>query len=274
MIVKRMVEGTARKVARYEFSTPTKGEGQVTRQEIQRRLITRAEQFAHARHYAGLGKFQQIDYKKAVAELSPEERAIERGFTVREPSQQQRASRHLAERVRHFTQEGHTPAEAISRATEEHKRSGLGQISLPRNSPWTVQGQQEQREEAHRFAMVSGSRIGYEQVRLHDAGPGTLSTTHDEKLRTGRELLPRQVAAAVMYRGAAQPGQAERDWLDHWFGVLNPPPAPVAGGGNAAELSAYNRMREQFLDDLMERARQLLRDPAERAKLQPTKLGG
>lgn len=144
MEIKRMVEGTARKVARYEFSMP-KGEGHVTRQEIQRRLITRAEQFAHARQYTGLGKFQQIDYEKAMAELSPEERAIERGFApAREPSQQQRASRHLAERVRHFAQEGHTHSQAIDLATKEHLRSGLGQINLPKNSPWAAQGQQEQ----------------------------------------------------------------------------------------------------------------------------------
>lgn len=273
MEIKRMVEGTARKVARYEFSTP-KGEGHVTRQEIQRQLIKRAEQFAHARHYTGLGRFQQIDYEKAVSELSPEERAIERGSTVREPSQQQRASRHLAERVRHFAQEGHTRAEAVATATEEHRRSGLAALHLPRNSPWAVQGQQEQREEAHRYAKVAGAKIGNIAVKLHDAGSGVSLSTHDEKLRTARELLPRQVAASVMYRGGSQPGQAERDWLDHWFGVLVPPPAPVAGGGNAAELAAYNRMREQFLDDLMERAQQLLRDPAERAKLQPTKLGG
>lgn len=196
------------------------------------------------------------------------------GVVRREPTQQEGASGHLAEMIRmNIKTKGYTRKQAIGKALAEEGhglRSRRAGFPLP-----TADGlSPEQREESDRMSLFYNKERMPDDVLKRYAGPGVLSTSHNEALRTAREVLPRQVAASVMHRGASQPGQPERDWLDHWFGVLVPAPSPEAGGMNRQPLLDYNAAREKFLADMIEEARQLLRDPAERAKLRPTPLGG
>lgn len=283
MIVKRMVASDDGTVRRYTLPMDVMpiGEGQMNtqREGIQAGVVRRAEEFAHARSYRGAGRFELADYQKALAERSPQERAAERGLGPiqgREPGQRVRAERHFAQQVKTHMGTGLTRVAAIEKATEAERRSGLAEVraAVP-CTPWAAQGWQVRQEQVALFSKLSGSRIGNTTIKLHAEGsPLDHTTTHDEALRTARDVLPRQVAASVLYRGAALPTQAERDWVDHYFCVVNPPPPPTPGGSGAPALADYNRQRQAFIATVIEEARRLLRDPAERQKLRPSPLGG
>lgn len=111
------------------------------RELLQDRVIRRAEQFAHERHYTGPGRFQKCDVDKALAELSPEERQIERGLTGRwreSGSQQARASKHLAEEIAKHRAYGYSHADAIKRAlTEEHPKLKARRLGIDPIVPLT-----------------------------------------------------------------------------------------------------------------------------------------
>jgi hypothetical protein len=109
--------------------------------------------------------------------------------------------------------------------------------------------------------------------RCYAAGSGADETTHADKLKTTVDLVAKRIAADVMLAGESHPGQRHRDWASAWFAIMSPPPAPISGGGNTAVLSAYNKERQDTIEDILQAARDLLRDPAARATISPTPLG-
>ena len=284
MIVKHMIGAKARCRKTYEFPkfnmTPTEGAPSMrSKEEIEAAVIGRAEQFAHQRNYTGPGKFESVDYKKALAEISPEERALERGLPPDEddgqiePTQRERASRHFAERIKHYEGGGHTKAIAVTLAKAEE--GGLKEVraGLPRHSPWAAEDEQTRRDEVARFSRLTGARPGEVTVKAHAARSGPLSTIEQEKLRTARPTLVRQVAADCLHRGRTQPDHHSWRWVDSWFGANVPPPPPTPGTDGAAALAGYTTAREAFLDEVIEAARALLRDPQAANLLRPTPLG-
>lgn len=264
MQIRKMVATDAGTVRRYTLSlnlTPEEDMPKMSTQaEIQHGLIMRAEALAMREGYQGPGKFTPKHYQLALAERSPSERGVERGFASippREPSQQQRASRHLAERVRYFAQEGHTRADAVAMASKEHLRSGLGQISLPRNSPWDAAGERTQRNEVHRFAKLNST--------------GVYPTTHGEAALTGADLLPMKVAASVLARGGNTPNQIEIAWVSDWWGTNQPAPRPTPQA-DPRILDKYNKARLRFVEDVCKEVTAIFRDPVKRNQIAPAKL--
>ena len=288
MIVKRMVVPDDVKVRRYTSPLElTPGlEDTMTSRDVQERAIRRAEELAHARNYMGAGRFEQIDYEKALSELSPEERALERGFgpvATREPSQAQRASKHHAERIVHLTQMGYSRSAAVEKARAEERRTGLDEVraAVP-HTPWSAQDQQHREDGARAFSLAAGSRIGGEMVRDYEAGPGVGETLNAAKRAMSRDTLVRALAASVLYRGGSVPDARERSFADSWFEANFPPPAPVPGAGpgtvagsppGSHRLDGYNKERERFLESVMQGVRAVLRDPAQRQQLRPGPLG-
>lgn len=260
MQTKKMVAPDAGTVRRYDMPmrlTPRQEDHVRGRTEIQARTMQRAREFADRRGFKG-GSFEVADYQKALSELSPEERAIERGLgSLTGASQQQRASRHLAERVRHFAQQGHARAEAIAMATQEHQSSGLAALNLPRNSPWAAAGERTQRNEVHRFAKLNST--------------GVYPTTHGEAALTGADLLPSKVAASVLARGGNTPNQIEIAWVGDWWEVNQPAPRP-APQADPRILDEYNKARLRFVEDVCTEAAAILRDPVKRNQIAPAKL--
>jgi hypothetical protein len=280
MQTKEMVasEGTVRRYTLPMNVTP-KGEGQMPRMnsqaDIQRSLILRAEELAVREGYQGPGKFTPKYYRLALAERPPSERAAERGFRSspsRELSQQSRAAKHYAEQIRTHMDKGLSRPEAISRATEEHKRSGLAQLTLPRNSPWAAAGERTQRNEVHRFAKVAGAKIGNVAVKLHaETDSPLLPTTHQEKAATEVGLLAARVAASVLARGGNTPNQIEIAWVSDWWEVNQPTPRPVPQA-DPRILDEYNKARLRFIEDVVQAAAAILRDPVKRNQIAPAKL--
>lgn len=139
-------------------------------------------------------------------------------------------------------------------------------------------GQARSLREAHRLACAESpalaERAGADpalrgdpaaQVKLH-AGPGTQVPTHGEARTLPRDVLVRQIAAAALTQGLWRPGPDARALADTWVGWNFP--APPAGSGTAV-LDSYNLLRERTVNEIVEAARRLLADPAERAKLHP-----
>lgn len=293
MQIKRMVGAKARCVKRYDVPqfnvTPGEGAPRMrSRADIQDAVIGRAEQFAHQRNYTGPAKFETIDYKKALAELSPEERELERGFVpvgAGEGNQAAAASRHFAERIRHYEQRGHAKAIAVTLAEGEERASGLHKTraNLPTGSPWAAQGQQEQQDEIHRFSKLTGQRRGEIMVKTHAAGGGPDQTTAEAMRELSVDALVRRLAASVLHRGFARPDHAERAFADLWYAINFPPPLPTPGAGPATipgsrpgsgdKLDDYNQRRQATVESVMDQTRRLLADPAQRHTLSPMPLG-
>lgn len=280
MEIKRMVGGVAKHTKVYELPRLTPNEetpSMRTREEVQQKVCARAEELAVADQHRGPGHFAEQHYHLALREISPADKDIERGLapTDGDGNQAAAASRHLAEEITRHEHHGYSRDEAIKKATDEERASGLHQTraALPKDSPWAVAGEKEQQDAARHFSRMTGQRRG-EIVAKAYAGPGPLSTTHEEKLRTSRPVLVNQVAASCLDRNIPQPDGHERAWIDAWFGVNVPPPAPIAGTDSRAALSGYNKARAEFISEVMEAARVVLRDPQARAALRPTRLGG
>lgn len=277
MIIKRLVT-PEQNVRRYtlppmELTPDEEGARMSSQAEVQQVAIARAKEFADRRGFAG-GGYELVDYTKALSEMSPEDKAVERGVSTEdgdslaEPTQRQRASTHFAERLCHYEQRGHTKAIAVTLAKDEERASGLHQVraGLPANSPWAVAGQQEQQDDIRRFSKLTGQHPG-EIVAKAYAGPDPLSITHEENRRRSRTELVQREAVSCLRRNIAQPDGQERARIDEWFADNFRTPRPTSGGGSAADVAAHNALREQTIEGIMEDVRRILRDPAARAAL-------
>jgi len=244
-----------------------------SRDDIQAALTTRAEELAVARGYSGVGRFERLDYERALAEISPADRAMERNLgpitpeevEVRELEVWQAANPHAKD---------HAELRHLAKQAIEKRRAYLHQDQAA--AMLIRQGKARSLREA--FAMANAAAPDIAKLAglpiEQDYGAGPAETSHEAALRASRAALVRQVAASALQRGISQPDGHERDWIDSWYGTNLPPPPPVARTDQQAAMDAYNARREQFVEGVLQDARRALADPAERAKLKPTRLGG
>lgn len=274
MQIKKMVTPDDKKVRRYTMPmdlTPTQEEPRMrTQAEIQAETVQRAEELAVRDGFQGPGKFAMKHYTLALGERSSQERELERGFVPvgADEGQAAAASRHLAKEITRHEQKGYSRDEAVELAKDDERRSGLHQTraNLPTGSPWAVAGEKEQQDAARHFSLMTGQRRG-DVIEKRYAGPGPLSTAHEENRRTSRTELVKREAVSCLRRNIAQPDGQERHRIDEWFADNFPTPRPTSGGGSAADVAAHNALREQTIEAIMEDVRRILRDPAARAAL-------
>ncbi len=272
-----MVVGTATKTRRYDVpmkQTPDDEGGFVrTQYEVQQRAIAQAREFADRRGYKG-GGFEFADYEKALSELGPHERAAERNLGATTPEEVEARELQVWQTANPHHAKDHPELRHLAKQAIEKRRAYLHQDQLA--ASYIRRGEARSLREA--FALANAAAPDIAKLAglpiEQDYGAGPAETSHEAALRTNRATLVRQVAASALQRGVSQPDGYERAWVDSWFGVNVPPPPPVAGTSNQAELDRYNKERETFIERILEEARALLGDPAERAKLKPTKLGG
>lgn len=289
--------------------TPTEGTSSMrSRAEIQRALIVRAEELAMKEGHHGPGKFAERHYKLACQEISPEARAIERGFIpAREPGQRVRAYRHQDQLAAMYLQQGRakTLAEAWTLANQAAPAiAAQAQALTVQQAPdgrWCVMKDSEPvqcfrtKEEADAYqTSLRGPDTETEEGARHmslffrdaryAAGSGPAETSHAAMRAMSREVLVRRLAASAMHGGRADVNETERAFADAWFGENFPPPSPRSGAGPATIpgsppgssdlLTGYNVMREATVEAILQQTRRLLSDPAERQKIRPGGLGG
>ncbi len=194
------------------------------------------------------------------------------GVDRREPTQREGASGHLSEMIRMYhLKRGYSHRAAIAKALDEEP-AGLRarRAGFP---PPTINDRlsQDAREQSNRMAMFYGKEtVADGCLRSYAAGSGPDETTHEDRLKTPADLVAARLAADCLYRGLAAPNQRHRSWADSWYGENVPPPAPAAQRDTTSD---YNRRRQEFVEQAMERAREILRDPGAANELRPMPLG-
>lgn len=114
--------------------------------------------------------------------------------------------------------------------------------------------------------MADGLAPGVAAKARSFAGPAPAVPLHGEARTLPRDVLVRQIATAALKQGLTRPGPDGRAMADQWLAWNFK--APPAGSGKAL-LDSYNTLRERTVNEIVEAARALLADPAERAKLHP-----
>jgi hypothetical protein len=158
----------------------------------------------------------------------------------RDESQPARAARHMAEREVHFIR---------TKAAKTRREATLLAV---RESP--------------EIAKLAGVHPDLLLEAKNYAGPAPQVPLHGEAKTLPQDVLVRQIAASALKQGVWRPGPDARERADFWFGQNFP--APPAGSGKAV-LDSYNGLREKTVDQIIEDARRLMADPAERKKLHP-----